>query len=135
MKNLKKLFAVLGLATVVGSSVMLAGCSSSIEGEYKFQEMRYELNGTTTTQRIGDKVDNVTLTEESIVLILRDDEAIVRSYAEYEGEEETTVMIGTWTKGYDGEIYVSLEKEVLIFEKDGNILKGDYKGATLTLKK
>ena len=88
MKNLKKLFAVLGLATVVGSSVMLAGCSSSIEGEYKFQEMRYELNGTTTTQRIGDKVDNVTLTEESIVLILRDDEAIVRSYAEYEGEDK-----------------------------------------------
>lgn len=135
MKNLKKLFAVLGLATVVGSSVMLAGCSSSIEGEYKFQEMRYELNGTTTTQRIGDKVDNVTLTEESIVLILRDDEAIVRSYAEYEGEEETTVMIGTWTKGYDGEIYVSLEKEVLVFQKDGKILKGDFDGATITLKK
>ena len=99
MKKLKKLLAVVGLATIAASSVMLSGCSGSIEGEYKFKEMYYEYKGTTTTYRVGDKIDGVTLTKESIVLVLRDDDAILRLYSELDGEEEKEVMVGTWTNG------------------------------------
>ena len=138
MRKTKRFIYVAIITVFVCMCFLFSGCSA--KGEYKFEKLTYEANDSSITIEVGDKFEGVELQKDSIVLVLNDDNTFVirmHSTTEYKGEttEETEVQVGTWTEGYKKELYLTVDDETIIFEKDGNRLIGEWDGVTVTLKK
>ena len=138
MKKLKTFLMTALICTMACCCFLFTGCSKTVT--YHFESLKYESDDTSITINIGDKFEGTELTKDTFLLLLNDNNTFVLriSYiVEYDDEEysETEVVIGTWMKGYEKEIYLTTEDESFIAKKDGKKIIFEYDVGELTLKK
>lgn len=91
---MKKVFSVILMLFVVSMSIFFVACQSveDIAGTYKFAEL-YTIK--TGTIKVGDDLNGETLTEDSAVLVLNNDENLTATYTDLDYD---SVIDGTWDR-------------------------------------
>lgn len=128
MKKLKLALLSL-LAFVVGAFCLVACGESNYEGTYKFASVTMSENGTTTTIKVGETYEGRTLTEDFMVIELKNGGKAVASQM---GE----TVNGTWEKAETkGQIVITVDGDPQTFTCDGTTMTMEYDGVKITLKK
>ena len=131
MRKMKKFFVATLVCMLACVCFLFTGCSAG-KGTYEFESVKTKSSlGYSVTLHAGDEFQGVTLTEDISKMTLRKDgKAILR----IEIGKDVEVMMGEWIK--EGkEIYVDFDGEVMVIEKDGRRITGEFYGAEWTLKK
>lgn len=90
----KIIVTVAAIISVLVLGVMLAGCSSNAAGTYKFQSMKYSEGGMEMNYEVGKEIMGVSISEDFMVLELKDDGTFSMTTKMSGTETET----GTWTQ-------------------------------------
>ena len=141
---MKKLLVMI-LTFVLACCVLLSGCkekNTAIERYvYKFQELTIKEDGTELTFEAGEKFEGKRLTEDTMILILEEETAVLRLYS-YDNENNTfqehiEAYIFSWIEGMYNEIYFYDEDgNALIAKKNGNVLTiQDFRNMKVVLEK
>jgi Zn/Cd-binding protein ZinT len=112
-----KVFLV-SLLTIVMSLFCFASCG--VEGTYKFESLTVQLIGTTTI-KVGDEYLGQEVTEDFMTITLNKDNTVSFSR---DGEDSD----GTWEKGEDGHIIITVGGMEIDAVKDGKKLTFSYSG-------
>ena len=138
MKKFKSFLVTALVCVMTCCCLLFTGCGKT--GTYKFESLKYDDGDNSLTAEVGDKFEGLELKKDTFILIIEKETFILRASHAYEddGEEytETTVVAGTWVKGYEKEIYFIVEDDdTVVAKKDGNKITFEYEGIELTLKK
>jgi hypothetical protein len=123
---MKKLLMAIVSCLCLACCALFGACGT--DGTYKLQKIKYVDDDTEMTVNIGDKFEGMELKEDTYVLIVKGDKAILRQNYTYEINDETKeytdVYVGTWVKGYEDEIYFVSEdgEDTYIAKKDGKVV-------------
>lgn len=128
MKKLKAILLSL-FVFVVGAFCLVACGESNYEGVYKFAAMTISEEGAATTIKAGETYEDMTLTEDYIVIELKSGgKAVVSSMGES--------ISGTWAKGEtEGQIVITIGGDPQTFACDGTTMTKNENGREITLKK
>lgn len=133
MKKIRRLFMAIAAFCTLCVSFVLAGCSASTEGTYKFYSMKGEKNGIQIEIEVGEKfMGMMTLTEDFITMTLNEDGSVA-AISKTNGEEE--ISTGLWIKSGEENIAITLDGETKNCACDGKTLTIEVDGMTLILKK
>ncbi len=117
-KNMKKIVtAVTALFAAVMLSVVMAACTSSFAGTYKFSSMEMNMSGVTTTITAGGEFMGVTISEDYFVLVA-DEDGTFSIASEYTDNE-----VGTWEQS----------GSQITLTADGESISATLSGKKLTL--
>ena len=105
---MKKLLISLVCCLCLACCVLFGACSGT-NGTYKLQKIKYTSKDTEMTVSLGDKFEGMELKEDTFLVIVKGNQAVLRSHSvitrENETIEDTDVFVGTWMEGYENEIY------------------------------
>lgn len=121
-----------GLVTVA-LCVIMAACSASFEGVYKFNSMSMNEGGISINYEVGKEYMGVTFNEDVFTLTVNSDKTWTMATKMF-GEGDT--VKGTWEEK-DGKYYLTAEGETEAIEVtlDGNKITFEQEGAKVVLKK
>jgi hypothetical protein len=114
---MKKILAGIFTAlTTIILCLVIAGCSSSVAGTYKFESMTTTVGETSTTVKVGDEYSGKTLTADYMVYELKSDNTFSATY-----EGSTTATTGTWEEK-DGKVILTVGTTTAEFTYSNNKL-------------
>ena len=129
MKRMKKFMSVLLVGLFAIMCFALTGCGKDLEGTYKFSKLEYEEGGMNVTVKAGEQfMGMMTLSEDYVKITLNEDGTVVMVM---QGE----IIEGTWEKGDDGEVELTIDGDTQTCKCDGDKLVMEEDGAKITLKK
>lgn len=114
----KAITAVATIVAVMAMSAVMAACSVSFEGTYKFSSMSMSGGGLSMSYEVGQELDGVAITEDFYVLTVNGDGTFTMVC---EMMEEN--MSGTW----------EASGSTITLTADGESVQGSLKGGTLTV--
>ncbi len=128
---MKKVIAsIVTVIAVFALCLTLAACSTGIAGTYKFESMSMDQGGLKIELKVGESYMGVSLSEDAIVMTVKDDNTF--EIKMNMGDETTET--GTWEEK-DGKYYLTADGETIEVALDGNTLKFEMEGMKLVLKK
>jgi sucrose-6-phosphate hydrolase SacC (GH32 family) len=126
---MKKILAGIFTAlTTIILCLVIAGCSSSVAGTYKFESITTTVGETSTTVKVGDEYGGTTLTADYMVYELKSDNTFTGTMG---GSETST---GTWEEK-DGKVIITVDSTPVEFTFSNNKLTmtQTYSGSTTTI--
>lgn len=124
---MKKLSILILSALLCVFSIVMIGCGS-VAGTYKFESLSGSEGGIEINVEAGEEFMGMTITEDFMVLDLKEDgSCVVTMYGE-------TAEGATWVKDGD-KVIITAEGEELALTIDGNKLVMTQDGATIVLSK
>lgn len=114
----KVVTAVTALFAAVMLSVVMAACTSSFAGTYKFSSMEMNMSGVTTTITAGGEFMGVTISEDYFVLVA-DEDGTFSIASEYTDNE-----VGTWEQS---------GSQITLTADSGESISATLSGKELTL--
>ena len=129
MKKIKSFFSFVLLSIMLCCCVLFAGCSDA--GTYKLSSVRYTYYNNSITAQVGDTYQGTVLTEDMFCLVLNSDNSCaLRTTVTFNGDDlynsGIQVQTGTWTSGYESEIYLQ-------FDNSSNLIICTKNNDTITL--
>lgn len=119
---MKKVLTIISAAiAAVVIAVLFAACSANYAGTYKFSSMSIDMGGATVEIKAGEEFQGVTLTEDAMVLEIKDDETWTMTTNMGGSMSES----GTWTTSSEG---------IVLKSSDGSEIVGKLSGNTLTIE-
>lgn len=134
---MKKILTVVSatIAAVV-IAVLFAACSANYAGTYKFSSMKMDMGGAIVEVEAGKPFQGVTITEDYVVLEIKDDETWVMTT---KMSSSSTPQEGTWTTNSEGIVLKASDGSEIIGKLSGNVLtlseSEDGMTMTINLKK
>lgn len=102
-------------------AILFAACSANYAGTYKFDSMKMDMGGAIIEVKAGEPFNGVTITEDYVVLEIKDDETwVMTTNMGSQGATEE----GTWTTNSEG---------IVLKASDGSEIVGKLSGKILTL--
>ncbi len=133
---MKKVLTIISAAiAAVVIAVLFAACSANYAGTYKFSSMSMDMGGATVEINAGEEFQGVTLTEDAIVLEIKDDE----TWTMTTNIGGAMTQTGTWTTSDGGIVLTGEDGSEITATVSGNTItiSETYSGTTqtITLKK
>ena len=133
---MKKFLTVISAAiAAVVIAVLFAACAANYAGTYKFDSMKMDMGGAIIEVKAGEEFSGMTLTEDFMVLEIKDDETWTMTMNMGGANSES----GTWTTNSEGIVLKDSSGEEVVGKLSGNLLtitmSQDGMSATYNLKK
>lgn len=132
---MKKILSIMLVLFLIPVAVIFSSCTTveEIAGTYHFSELYLEGK----TYKVGDVFGDATLSEESAVLVLNNDEEMTATYTDLDYK---SLIEGGWRQKENLIIFVSkglgtVEMQFQLREKDGGVLLIIDQAETILLKK
>ena len=144
MRRLRQFFILVLSGIMLCGLFLLGGCQE--DEVYKFKKLVMEKDDSEFIFTVGQKFEGVVLQEDTFTLVLQEDIAIFRIYAEEKDENGNVVdsnkevSISEWHKGLNNEIYFYRNYDrygsvLTIAEKKGNTITFELEDVLITLEK
>lgn len=132
---MKKILSIILVLFLMPLSVLFSSCTTveEIAGTYYFSEFYMEGK----TYKIGEVFEDITLSEESAILVLNKDEKMTATYTDLDYK---SLIDGTWKQKENMIIFISkglrtVEIQFQLREKPGELLLIIDQAQTILLKK